>query len=511
MPDNGAPDGATVTSEPALGVSISGGGVRATLFSLGVVLYLCHSDLRRRVRLITSVSGGSITSAVFASSGDFADIARADFERITGRSAQALAKEGAFLLPKLSRDRNKAVFWISYIALTIGYAFVASKAIDLGPGIFGVLAGLVAVLGFFLVPPIIIFGSIFLVRGSMQRKTYRRLLTEVRPLDQSKLAHNEKAKQQLADLPKSRVLHVFCATELNSGRPVYIARNWIYSPAYGSGRQNLCLSDAVYASAAFPVAFPPLRVAVPPLEMSGGDVAEDRPANLLLADGGIFNNLATDWYDDVVKASSALLGKDSRFQMPKDRVKEFIVINASAPARAERLPDTWPERNLKALRRVTSILYENTLSPRLLALGDERRTEENVTILDISTRPLHLAKQLSKSTDDDVAGRARGLVTVLEDGRVDRYFEGLVERTSTMRTTLGAIGPADTIRLLRRGYISAAVACHAKFGTAGLDEVPDENWFRELIESGAQEASTAGSVGSVDAPQTAEDAQHGSV
>src|SRR5262245_33332600 len=49
-----------------IGIAISGGGHRATAFGLGVLLYLVDSGLNRRVRTITSVSGGSILNGYVA-------------------------------------------------------------------------------------------------------------------------------------------------------------------------------------------------------------------------------------------------------------------------------------------------------------------------------------------------------------------------------------------------------------------------------------------------------------
>lgn len=49
-----------------IGLALSGGGFRATLFHLGVVRYFYDSGLLNRIRLITSVSGGSILAAHLA-------------------------------------------------------------------------------------------------------------------------------------------------------------------------------------------------------------------------------------------------------------------------------------------------------------------------------------------------------------------------------------------------------------------------------------------------------------
>src|SRR5260370_29752440 len=44
----------------SIGVALSGGGHRATIFGLGALLYLVDAGLNRSVQSITSVSGGSI-------------------------------------------------------------------------------------------------------------------------------------------------------------------------------------------------------------------------------------------------------------------------------------------------------------------------------------------------------------------------------------------------------------------------------------------------------------------
>jgi predicted acylesterase/phospholipase RssA len=48
---------------PRLGLALSGGGFRATLFHLGVLRRLAELDLLRDVSVISSVSGGSILAA----------------------------------------------------------------------------------------------------------------------------------------------------------------------------------------------------------------------------------------------------------------------------------------------------------------------------------------------------------------------------------------------------------------------------------------------------------------
>jgi NTE family protein len=57
----GAPD-----AGPALGLTLSGGGFRATLAALGAARYLADAGLLGNVRYVSSVSGGSIANAIVA-------------------------------------------------------------------------------------------------------------------------------------------------------------------------------------------------------------------------------------------------------------------------------------------------------------------------------------------------------------------------------------------------------------------------------------------------------------
>ena len=54
------------TRDLGMGLALSGGGFRASLFHLGSFLRLNELGLLRRLDMITSVSGGSIISGLMA-------------------------------------------------------------------------------------------------------------------------------------------------------------------------------------------------------------------------------------------------------------------------------------------------------------------------------------------------------------------------------------------------------------------------------------------------------------
>ena len=90
---------ATTTEPAALGLALSGGGVRAALFSLGVVIGLIATGCHRRVRCITSVSGGSILNAALAHGDRLTGLSdTTKFEPLASKLAASLASAGCLCL-----------------------------------------------------------------------------------------------------------------------------------------------------------------------------------------------------------------------------------------------------------------------------------------------------------------------------------------------------------------------------------------------------------------------------
>lgn len=68
VPPDGRPDSGRDADAPGrkLGLALSGGGFRASLYHLGVLRRLAELDLLRRVEVVSTVSGGSIVGALYA-------------------------------------------------------------------------------------------------------------------------------------------------------------------------------------------------------------------------------------------------------------------------------------------------------------------------------------------------------------------------------------------------------------------------------------------------------------
>ena len=317
-------------------------------------------------------------------------------------------------------------------------------------------------------------------------------------------------------------MHVFCTTELWSGGPLYIAPEFLYSPYYGWARSSalhrrhawspishpLDLSSTVYASAAFPGVFRAARFRVGSPGTDGfarGLTTHPRPKWAVLADGGIYNNLATELYDDLKNSEANAVAKSgaarrlwseswlkgqSTSLSPPSRV---LVINASAPPTHLRKLGTGPVIGvLKEWRRVVTILYENTVRPRIALLessGSSSRgpgpipSRPNTLLVDISRSPLEDAAEIaSKSLDGKAKERAKNVAADLRSIEHEDYYfwPDFVYETSRFKTKLTRVGPETAARIVQHGYLSALVQLHCLHGL-GRAELLGEEYFLRLV------------------------------
>jgi predicted acylesterase/phospholipase RssA len=462
-----------------LSIALSGGGVRASLFSLGVLLYVADAGLSERVRLISSVSGGSITNAATALAGDFSQTKPAEFRGLAGRLSHALVKQGSFFLPTM-RKLGSYIFvaFALFILLIRTWRWLSPQSIDQEAASFLRTALL------YLAITALAFAAALNSRDELQKRKYRNLLFTVAHGGDSIVGQIKRRRRiRLQQLPESRVTHVLCATELNSGRPMFFSRDWTQSPAYGWGPSSIELAEAVYASAAFPGLFPPLRIRSSLLPLSGGHVPGPSPAVLVLADGGAYNNLATQWERLAARMRDNPWEVDKRFRMPP--LTDFhLVVNASAPPRAIQLSRSPVMRSLLAFIRVTIVMYENTVRPRLSALRGVEAVE-STALIDLAESPLEAVERLASSPSFDAEERARAVASIkLLKLAPQNYWIEFRGTTSTLKTTLAPIGTAPASSLLRHAYLSASAVLNARLGTPGPASVPPVHWFDELVRTG---------------------------
>ena len=80
---------------PGTALALSGGGHRATVFGLGVLLYLTDAGENRRACSVASLSGGSIANSLLAQEVDHPTTSTAELEReVVAPLAGRIARSG---------------------------------------------------------------------------------------------------------------------------------------------------------------------------------------------------------------------------------------------------------------------------------------------------------------------------------------------------------------------------------------------------------------------------------
>jgi predicted acylesterase/phospholipase RssA len=221
-----------------IGLALSGGGFRATLFHLGLIRFLRDADILREVTHITSVSGGSIMAAHLA----------LHWDRYTG-STEEFDKAAAHLLDFIRLD-------------------VRNRIVRRFP------------LGLLLRWPRRILGlsNRQLTRTGLLERQYQQHL------------YGDKS---LFELPESPELHIL-ATNLSEGCLCSFNRDGLWMMQQQAGRPEIkrvrvglmTVPMAVAASSAFPGFFPPLELTGRDVGARGGEFVRQA-----YTDGGVFDNL----------------------------------------------------------------------------------------------------------------------------------------------------------------------------------------------------------------------------
>jgi predicted acylesterase/phospholipase RssA len=461
--------GAPPASDDAIGVALSGGGVRAALFSLGVLIGLVDADEQRRVSQIASVSGGSIVNAAIAQGCRFGEIDDVDDFRSTAEPiAGGLCRRGAFVfsvsgLLALLRTIATPVLTLSFVAVLVISSIDRSDVPWAWIGVT-VLVGLVV--------------AVWLLRGRLQEALYA-----------SFLATMPGNSRQLAQLAGSPTTHVIVGTDLVSGAPVYFAPEFVACPMFGWGTPGrLTTARAVYASAAFPVAFPVLRMRRKRFRFRDGGSPPPYPRVMKLTDGGVYNNLGTDWLDELVRQRDEIWAFGN-LGLELAPVSQRIVVNAGAASRGFRRVVPF-----LSVPRTMSVLYDNTVRPRLESMRDlATRGLHGPIVIDISESPYNIARRLaeldpspgSNGDGGDVrACRDRAVALEQELGRRgEAYWIEFARQTSSTKTKLTRAGLESGARIMLHGYLSAVVVAHVLLG-ARLPDLKDEGYFLELAGRG---------------------------
>jgi NTE family protein len=230
------PTATRVTNVDRLGVCLSGGGFRASLYSLGALRYLAEAGLLQRVRVISAVSGGSIAAGMVAD--------RWDSFEAAGGTLDAFIEQIDRPFRTTITARNLRNVWLLCALLYLLPSIVTRKNSG----------------------------------GVALAWTLRRFLYEHR---------------RLAELPPGPQV-ILTSTDLGRGRAFRMSRDFVGSYDLGYAEPapaKLDLGVAVASSAAFPLAFTVVHVRSAALGLPGSP-----PRLLSLVDGSVYDNLGLEWF-----------------------------------------------------------------------------------------------------------------------------------------------------------------------------------------------------------------------
>jgi len=457
-----------------IGIALSGGGHRATIWGIGVLLYLADAGRQQDVGVIASVSGGSIANGVVAHEMDYAGTSPDELRARLGPLLHHVAYTGLF-------------FWGPSTN-----AFVITVFALLGLGALGTLAGLVlAFLGGIGAWPGVVLLASLLVLGAGVLVFTRRSAVVDSALTRTHFSRDGRPTP-LADVARS-LDHVMCATELQAGEHFYLAPTFLYSYRFGSGNPaGMRLSTAVQASACLPGAFAARRLPTAPYRFRR-DPSVTEPAQIpgqaLLTDGGVYDNMADQWLDGL---ASRIRG-NPELPVKTRAVDEVIVVNSSAGPPWTAAGASWlPVRSeLTTLLRVKDVQYAISTSTRrhnlVTAWEAAASTGRGIqgTLVSIAQSPFEVPDAFCPAGAPwpQRSERARQALAWLGDTEQNRAaWAATAAASRSVPTVLRKLGPDSTARLLRHAYVLAACNLHVLLDGFALPSAPpSEEEFRALI------------------------------
>ncbi len=502
----GSEPGSTGTRRGA-GVALSGGGHRAAVFALGVLLYLVRCGRNGNVAHITSVSGGSITNAYVGLVGNYRNFDTDEFDQIAGALALQLSDRGSIYSHWLTR---------ACIAVSLALLVLAAFAVFLvGPS------------------PSVLLWSVPLLVFSIVALAARGWLFE-KALDAQFFSCNGRPAR-CSDLKGRPPFHVITAAEGQSGEPAHFA--WVHDAAATTGPHFrpslLCpsfspvnddepLSRAVRASAAYPGAFPPVRIPGSAIDDFAFDVGykrwtPTRPTHLVLVDGGVIDNMGLDWFFNGggAGASPLIVVSSSANRIPRTpfRSQRWFATLTSL-IRSSAIPYHLRERNQRrALLQHFRTSYAGSATPdrsgAIIHIGDSpydlafaiANSESTVAggALVLTDEDLQIYQSLSENASWATGIKARAAAVIRELDRADNETDGLrvlaawrvrARKNADVPTRLRALGRETTIELMRHGFAMAMAKLHIVLNYP-LHPIPSAADFENILKASETAARMA--------------------
>lgn len=491
-PDPAFTDNRSTTSDSAserdIGVTLSGGGHRATVFGLGALLAIADAGLCGRTGSISSVSGGSIANGALMVGPDFGTAPVSEIEEHIARTVHSIAERG------ILQGGAPATKW--YLR-----SFVASIVVTVAALGTAAIAGIVG-------SPIVvaIAVALFVVFGwlALWLFSQRSTATE-RAIDNELLggAHTSLAAQQARDLS---VHHVICTTELQGGTTFYFSNRMVYGWEFGGATRpvSVPLSTAVQASACVPGAFRARVVGLRQLGLEPGTLTADdhQPHGqvtvdrIVVLDGGVYDNMADSWeygFSDRARRWPGLAGVQSA------AARQLVVVNASSDWNSLRPMARGGVRfELDSLMRSKDVQYDVSTSHRRQALGEIFESSTDTDRLDgvfvqIKDSPYRLVEKFTLKPG--WTARDRNHWADQARSFLDRYgvsapaWDEIAAASSSVPTTLKPLGADVCASLLEHGYVLAAANLHVIFGHGDMTRTIERSRFTRLAHGDTMRAA----------------------
>lgn len=432
----------------SIAVALSGGGYRAAMFGLGVVLYLVDAAKNREVTSISSVSGGSITNAFLGQMQGYHQRTSADFWPAVSPLAKTIAHKT--LWSTLST-------WVYLMLLSLSLIGIVHVCFGVVHWYWWMQLLLFLVL-------LLQWGWVVQLRGVVAGRAYA-----------SHLFSPHGSPTRLASI-ETDIDHIICATHLNAGEHFYFSGRFVYAYRFGWGQPGkLPLHAAVQASAAFPGGFPPRWMRTKPFRFQGGRNRHGPlPWLVTLTDGGIYDNMADQWPS----------GAGERQTPPGLALKvpdHLIVVNTSAGlawSTVRRLQIPFLGEVLALLRDI-SVMYDNSSSLRMQALVQQFRARQHMggALVYIEQSPYQIPEAYANG-NSLTTQRANAVLEKLGDHKA--AWQEITQQNVQVKTTLSKLGPEVAARLARHGYVLAMANLHVILDFP-LVEIPNTSEFMKLV------------------------------
>jgi hypothetical protein len=487
-----------------VGVAISGGGHRATAWGVGAVLALGDAGLAPRITSVASVSGGSITNGVLAHELDVNAASSDDIESSMAKLLKQITGEGLFWFgpatdPWLRSFFAAAVLAVgSLIGMVLAFLLAGREVSPLWLlllGVVGVIVGLalqpklrkmgmpsglrvwlVVLLGLVGIPAaiftaittwahggwLVVAALAVLVLTAVAKLVFLTVFSRRGRVVDAGLQRIHFGAVTLAASDRP-VHHVFCATDLQSGDPLFMTPRMVTGYRLGFGTPgDLPLSTAVQCSADLPGAFPPRVIDNHDNHQfhfsrdydrnrSGFPETVDR---VVVNDGGVYDNMADQW-------EQGFVGRARRTGSPldeKDAADFLVIVNAGKalgwqPWKGGRLLADVP-----GLSRTINVLYDVSTSYRRMRLvstwdADKSGSGPPGVLIHIATSPLAVIWRFAKEGDAAQQTRAEEALAVVQGLADFDDWRRIADENSGAKTTLGRLPVDDTARLVWHAYV----------------------------------------------------------